>query len=180
MKKFVLVVFAGLTILSTGINEAMAQRGGDDKYWKHRKKGDKKHYEYVREREKKRDEYYRERDKKEAEYYRESAKKRKEYLKERRKHGAPSWARAHRYDARRHVYFKDYHTFYDPYRGGYVYSDGGNWRFSVNVPSFMINVDLGRANIRIINDVPISRHPEDFYDDYDEGYWDDDDDWDDD
>ena len=29
------------------------------------------------------------------------------------------------------------------------------------------------ANIMVVKDVPISRHPEDFYDDYDEDYWDD-------
>ncbi|MFD1772270.1 hypothetical protein [Sphingobacterium suaedae] len=171
MKKFTLMIATGLILFTVGINQAIAQRGGDDKYWERRKEADKKRHEYIREREKKRDEYYRERDKKEAEYYRESAKRRKEYYKERRKHGIPSWARAHRYDARHHVYFRDYRTFYDPYRGGYVYLDGGNWRFSASIPSFMINVDLGRANIRVMNDVPVDRHPEDFYDDYDEEYW---------
>ncbi|MDM1296355.1 hypothetical protein HX021_18885 [Sphingobacterium sp. N143] len=172
MKKFTLIMAASLTLLTAGVNEVKAQRGDDDKRWERRREANKKRDEYIRESEKKRDEYYRERDKKEAEYYRESAKRRKEYQKERRKHGIPAWARAHRYDARHHVYFEDYRTFYDPYRGGYVYLDAGNWRFSVDIPSFMINVDLGRANMRVINDVPISRHPEDFYDDYDDDYWD--------
>jgi hypothetical protein len=30
----------------------------------------------------------------------------------------------------------------------------------------MLNVNLGAANIRIVKDVAISRHPEDFYNDY--------------
>ncbi len=157
-----------------GITDAQAQRHKkEDKYWEHRKEADKKRAKYIRENEKKRAKYIRERRKKEKKYYKESAKRRKEYYKEMRKHRRPVWAGAHRYDARNHVYFRDYRTFYDPYRGGYVFLDGGRWTFSAQLPSFMINVDLGRANIRVIKDIPINRHPEDFYDDYDDDYWDD-------
>ncbi|MCL4641930.1 MAG: hypothetical protein M5Z89_23205 [Olivibacter sp.] len=174
MKRAILLAVAAFTVVIVGQSQVHAQRHEkDDKYWERRKEADKKRYEYYRERDKKRAEYAREERKREKEYYRESAKRRKEYLKERRKHGLPSWALAHHYDASRHVYFRDYHTFYDPYRGGYVYLNGGNWRFSAEIPSFMVNVDLGRANIMVVKDVPISRHPEDFYDDYDEDYWDD-------
>lgn len=174
MKKAVFITIAATILLVVGRTEVKAQRyEKDKKYWEHRKEADKKRDEYYRERDKKRAEYARERRKKEEEYYRESSKRHREYLKERHKHGLPGWAGAHRYDARHHVYFRDYRTFYDPYRGGYVFVDSGNWRFSAEIPSFMINVDLGRANIRIVKDVPISRHPEDFYYDYDEDYWDD-------
>ncbi|QEC53817.1 hypothetical protein EDD80_11655 [Anseongella ginsenosidimutans] len=174
MKKAVFITIAATTLLIAGRAEVKAQRyEKDNKYWEHRREADKKRDEYYRERDKKRAEYARERRKKQEEYYRESSKRHKEYLKARHKHGLPGWARAHRYEARYHAYFRDYSTFYDPYRGGYVFLDGGNWRFSAEIPSFMINVDLGRANILIVKDVPISRHPEDFYHDYDEDYWND-------
>lgn len=173
--KNVIVYGAAMVLFMVGaITEVHAQRGHkEDKYWERRKEADKKRAEYIRENEKKRDEYIRERRKKEDEYYRESTKRRREYHKEVRKHGRPVWASAHRYDERNHIYFPDYRTFYDPYRGGYVFLNGGRWAFSAQIPSFMINVDLGRANVRILKDIPLERHPEDFYDDYDEEYWDD-------
>ncbi|NGM66820.1 hypothetical protein [Sphingobacterium sp. SGR-19] len=185
MTKKIIIAMVLFAVSVCYVQPVLAQRGeGNKKYWEKRREAEKKRNEYYRERDKKREEYarerykkageyHRERDKKEAEYYREAAKRDREYRKERRKHSLPRWARSHRYDARHHVYFRDYRTFYDPYRGGYVYLDGRNWTFSSGIPSFLINVDLGRANIRVVRDIPIERHPEDFYDDYDEDYWDD-------
>jgi len=173
--KNILLYGAAIALFTVGgFREVQAQRyDNDDKYWEHRKEADKRRAEYARESDKKRAEYIRESRKEDEEYYRESAKKRKEYYKEMRKHDRPAWAKAHHYDARNHVYFRDYRTFYDPYRGGYVFLDGGRWTFSAQIPSIMVNVDLGRANIKVLRDIPVNRHPEDFYDDYDEDYWDD-------
>lgn len=80
--------------------------------------------------------------------------------------GPPPWAPAHGYRARHHVYFRDYHTFYDPYRGGYVYWQDNRWIFSPRLPVFMANVDLGRARIQVMTGIPLSRHPEVYYGQY--------------
>lgn len=77
--------------------------------------------------------------------------------------GPPSWAPAHGYRAKHHVYFRDYQTFYDPHRGGYVYRSNNGWRFSRNVPSFMVGVDLGRARVQLLTDLPLNRQPERYY-----------------
>lgn len=165
-------------LVAGGGAETQAQgRKHNDKYWKHQKKANKNRAKYVRDQDKRHSKYIKERRKRADKFYKESSKRRNAYYKERyrrtHKNGPPAWARAHGYNNRNHVYFRDYRTFYDPYRAGYVYVDDGRWRFSTRVPSFMLNVDLGRASIRIIKDIPLNRHPEDFYDDYDEAYWDD-------
>ena len=77
-----------------------------------------------------------------------------------RRGGPPAWAPAHGYRAQNHVYFRDYYTFYDARRNGYVYWDNNAWRFSSSVPSFMANVDLGRARIQILGDIPLASVPE--------------------
>lgn len=172
MKNAILVLTASMGLLLSATTVVKAQRYEDEKkYWEHRKEKDKKRAEYYRERDKKQAEYYREQRKKEAEYYKEASKRRKEYYKDTYKYGMPRWAKVHRYDSRHHVYFREYRTFYDPYRRGYVFLDRGNWRFSPHLPSFLVGIDLGHAQIRIIKDIPISRHPEEFYYEYDEDYW---------
>lgn len=152
----------------------------DDKYWERRREDAKKRDEYYRERDKKADEYYRERDKKYAEYEREERKREKEYYKElskRNKHAykgrnhwhnsrPPAWAVRHDYYADHHVYFRDYDTFYDPYRGGYVYRYANDWRFSRDIPTFLASVDLGRARVQIMADIPLTKRPEQYYDSY--------------
>ena len=139
-------------IFMMGINvEAQAQRGqGNKKYWKQVEKAEKERTKYIR----------------------KQNKERNKYIRKLYKQGPPPWARAHGYNNRHHVYFADYHTFYDPYRGGYVYLDGGNWSFSAQIPSFMVNVNLGNARVRVLNTIPVTRRPEVFYYDYDRGYWD--------
>ncbi|RYD95226.1 MAG: hypothetical protein EOP54_16155 [Sphingobacteriales bacterium] len=79
------------------------------------------------------------------------------------RHGPPSWARAHRYNMSRHVYFPEYYTFYDANRGGYTYWGGNDWVFSTAVPSFLVNVNLGRARIQVMNDVPLGYAPQGYY-----------------
>jgi len=84
----------------------------------------------------------------------------------RRHNNMPGWANAHRYNARHHVYFRDYNAFYDPNRGGYIYWYNNAWIFSPTVPLFMAGVNLNRARIQVINDVPFDARPEIYYDRY--------------
>src|SRR5690606_37250950 len=78
------------------------------------------------------------------------------YSKHKRRNGPPSWARAHGYRAKHHVYFRDYYTFYDPYRGGYVYRHNNRWLFSSSVPSFLIGVNLNNARVQVMRDIPLN------------------------
>lgn len=166
------------------VSLATAQEHGNKEYRERRKENAKKRAEYYRERDKKMDEHYRELDKKYAgyhreenkrmkEYYKEQAKQYKEYRKDRRDwddDDLPHWAEAQHYYADHHVYFQDYYTFYDPYRRGYVYLHDDDWRFSRELPSFLAAVDLGRARIRIMADVPLSKPPEYYYHNYSRKY----------
>ena len=72
----------------------------------------------------------------------------------------PEWAAAHNYDAKAHVYFPDYYTFYDPARGGYLYWDKNNFTFSPNKPSFLEKVDLAKSRIQILKGLSLDLHPE--------------------
>lgn len=87
-----------------------------------------------------------------------------------RHYGQPRWAKAHRYQSRHHVYFRDYCTFYDPHRRGYIYWSRNQWIFSRSVPAFLAHVDLGRARIQVMTEVPIDRHPEYYYREYARSY----------
>src|SRR5690606_20180022 len=121
--------------------------------------------------------HHKDREKARKEYYKKQEKNRKHYQKKHKSHhghdnhyysysnhkkrnGPPSWAPAHGYRAKSHVYFRDYYTFYDPYRGGYVYRHNNGWRFSRSVPAFLVNVDLGRARVQYLTDVPLNQRPE--------------------
>lgn len=191
MKKLVFLFIITLMMGAVPLSGALAQDHKGKKHWKQHKKYEKKRSEYYRESAKKRDEYFRERDKKRREYAKEQAKRRKEYYKDRddwyddryeddwydddgyaryHKGGPPPWAPAHGYRAKHHVYFQDYYTFYDPYRDGYVYWQEDDWVFSRSVPTFMANVDLGRARVQLMADVPLSKHPEYYFDRYAERY----------
>ncbi|MDD4777185.1 MAG: hypothetical protein PHV53_02735 [Fermentimonas sp.] len=167
MKRNILLLLLMAIFLTTGAQTDILAQG---------RKAEKDYWKRIEKSEKARDKYYKDLRKQEKKYYKESAKRQRKYYKDLRKiykNGPPPWAKAHGYDARHHIYFSDYRTFYDPYRGGYVYINGGNWSFSADIPSFLINVDLGRARTRVLRDIPLNRHPEDFYDDYDDDYWDD-------
>ncbi|MGF7231187.1 hypothetical protein [Arachidicoccus sp.] len=83
-----------------------------------------------------------------------------------RRHGRQDWAIAHGYNYRRHVYFPDYHVFYDARRRGYVYRNRGQWLFSVAVPSIIAGVDLDNARIEYMNNVPLDAYPQSYYDYY--------------
>lgn len=163
-----------LTLLLLGIfnySEVLAQHGRGHGHG-HSKRyddddDDRRHYrnrDYDRYDRHERDHY-----KKRHKYYKKHAR----YVERRHRdeyYGYPRWARAHRYRARQHVYFRDYCTFYDPYRGGYVYWSSNRWIFSRNVPAFLASVDLGRARIQVMADVPLERHPEYYYDEYVHSY----------
>lgn len=82
----------------------------------------------------------------------------------------PAWAPAHGYRANRHVYFPDYYTFYDPRRNGYSYWSGNGWIFSPTLPSFMLGVDLGRARIQVMDNVPITANPYAYFNNYYQRY----------
>lgn len=179
MKKLAFLLIAPVMAFMISLPDAYAQDERGKKRWKEYEKREKKRNEYYRERAKKRDEYFRERAKKEDEYYREQAKREKEYYKDRdrwydddwyddgyHRGGPPPWAPAHGYRAKHHVYFRDYYTFYDPYRDGYVYWYEDDWVFSRSVPSFMADVDLGSARIQLMGDIPLSRRPEYYFDRY--------------
>ena len=82
----------------------------------------------------------------------------------------PPWAPAHGYRAKQHVYFPDYRVFYDPYRGGYSYWNNNTWLFSPTIPGFLGSVDLGRARIQLISDLPLTTRPELYYNRYSTRY----------
>jgi hypothetical protein len=86
------------------------------------------------------------------------------------KGGPPPWAPAHGYRAKQHAYFPDYHVFYDPYRGGYSYWQNNSWNFSPRVPAFLGGIDLGKARIQVLGDVPVTTRPEIYYNRYAELY----------
>lgn len=82
------------------------------------------------------------------------------------KKGPPAWAPAHGYRAKQHVYFPDYYTFYDPYRDGYSYWNNGGWSFSSILPAFLSNIDLGKARMQLLTDIPVTTRPETRYSTY--------------
>lgn len=109
-----------------------------------------------------RKEYYKKQEKNRKQVQKKYKNQRKDhYYSNNRKHnGPPHWAKAHGYHAKNHVYFRDYNTFYDPYRGGYVYLHKKKWLFSRNIPTFLIGVNLNSARVNYITDVPLNYHPE--------------------
>lgn len=122
------------------------------------------HHKYERKHYKKSKKYY----KKQAHYHKKQAHYNR--YQSRRHYASPRWAKAHRYQARHHVYFRDYCTFYDPYRQGYVYWSSNQWIFSPSIPAFLAHVDLGRARIQLMSGVPLTRHPEYYYQEYARSY----------
>lgn len=155
MKRIVVLglAIAGLWVASSV--DAHAQRYDRDNG------RDKKEYsKHYKERNKDREKYYKEMRKADNEYHKNRAKAAKKYGKVASRYHAPAWGKRHNYHGDRHVYFKEYNTYYDPRRAGYVYLDGGRWAFSASVPTFLLNVDLGRAQIQFIQDVPLTRRPE--------------------
>ena len=151
-------VLAALFLCATV--EVSAQGRGNEK---HRK-------EYTKQKEKNRKSYYKEREKDRKAYNKYVEKSAKHHTKKYKRNGPPHWAPAHGYRAKHHVYFRDYYTFYDPYRDGYVYRHNNGWRFSRSVPAFLVNVDLGRARVQYLTDVPLNQRPERFHSRYSKRY----------
>lgn len=60
--------------------------------------------------------------------------------------GPPPWAPAHGYRAKtRHVFFKDYDTYYDLAKGVYITLKKGKWEVSAKLPAILEKVDLKKA-----------------------------------
>lgn len=159
----VLFLFSGLQVVS-------AQGKNHKEQEKHRK-------DYYKQKDKDRKAYYKDREKDRKEYNKHANKYDKHryshndrYDKKYKRNGPPHWAQAHKYHSKHHVYFRDYYTFYDPYRGGYVYRQSNGWHFSRSIPTFLINVDLGRARVQFIDDIPLNQHPERYYSRYSKRY----------
>ena len=72
----------------------------------------------------------------------------------------PLWAKAHNYDATSHAYFPDYHAFYDPNRGGYIFWEKGSWSFTPTIPPYMDKVDLSQSRVKILKGLSLDLHPE--------------------
>lgn len=119
--------------------------------------------------EKARKEYYKKQEKRHK-HAKKHYKKHPSYSKVKWKNGPPSWAPAHGYRAKNHVYFRDYYTFYDPYRGGYVYRHKNKWLFSKSVPTFLVGVNLNSARVQFLTDIPLNHHPEQYYGRYSSRY----------
>ncbi len=122
--------------------------------------------------EKARKEYYKQQEKERKAYNKYVEKQYKNngrnytYVNVAKRNGPPAWAPAHGYRAKNHVYFRDYQTFYDPYREGYVYRRNNKWVFSRSVPTFLVGVNLGNARMNLITDIPVNRRPEQYYSRY--------------
>jgi len=76
------------------------------------------------------------------------------------------WAARHHYNYNRHVYFPDYHAFYDARRHGYVYRHGGRWIFTQAIPSFMVGLNWNNVRIQYLQGVPVNVYPQQYYDTY--------------
>lgn len=174
MKKFITIAaLLGLTMILS--DSAFAQRGHghgrdrdrhdrDDRY----EQRDRHDRGYGRDRDRGRDYRYDDHRGRGHAYGHYKKRHNTRYYEEprRHRHGPPAWARAHRYNMSHHAYFPEYHTFYDASRGGYTYWGGNDWVFSATVPSFLVNVNLGRARVQIMNDVPLGYAPQQYYSRY--------------
>ena len=78
----------------------------------------------------------------------------------------PEWAAAQHYEAKEHLYFPDYYTYYDPQRGGYVYWNNGKYTFSPAVPPYLEKVDLSKSRIKLLKGLSLDLHPEQNYPNY--------------
>ncbi|WP_134088060.1 hypothetical protein [Olivibacter sp. XZL3] len=157
--KFITLCFVLLSILS--YSDAMAQHRDAPRRAQERQHRNDHH------------DAYRNRARDHGNRYKKNPKYAKKQIKYHQKHYShcyPKWASAHRYRAKHHVYFRDYCTFYDPHRGGYVYWSSNRWVFSRSVPAFLAHVDLGRARIQLMANVPLDRHPEYYYKEYVHAY----------
>lgn len=119
-----------------------------------------------------RKEYYKKQEKryKQAQKHSKNYGKHHSYSNVKWRNGPPSWAPARGYRAKSHVYFRDYYTFYDPYRGGYVYRHKNKWLFSRSVPTFLVGVNLNSARMHLLTDIPLNHHPEQYYGRYSSRY----------
>lgn len=82
----------------------------------------------------------------------------------------PVWAKAHQYDFNRHAYFPDYYVFYDARRNGYVFWENNRWNFSKDVPTALMDADLGKSRMVIMDDVKLKEDPSFYFKEFYKGY----------
>ena len=80
------------------------------------------------------------------------------------------WGGRSHYAYNRHVYFPDYHCFYDARRHGYVYRNRGHWIFSEAVPAFMVGLNWNNVRLQYLQGVPVTAYPQTYYDTYSNRY----------
>lgn len=129
---------------------------------KYQEKTQNEHRKYVEKQQKERRKYHQKVNKSYGNVYSNSKYNNRKKL--------PSWANAHRYNAKKHVYFRDYDLFYDARRRGYVYNRKNKWIFSRNIPSYLRGVDLNRARVQVLNDLAYDSRPEQYYGRYTKRY----------
>lgn len=102
-------------------------------------------------------------------YYKPGRRIVKGHVRSRYYRAAP-WAARHHYGFNRHVYFPDYHAFYDARRHGYVYRNGGRWIFTQTLPRFMVGLNWNNVRIQYLQGVPVTAFPQTYYDTYSNRY----------
>lgn len=163
MKNLVIGIAALAFIIGTTF-EADAQGRGKGHRGKHKKEYAKQHhrkydrgphkhakYDAYRKYEAKRDRDYRK-------YYEKRDREYRKYVKQRghryRDHDAWYYGKQFHHRAE-YVYFPAYHTYYDPYRRGYVYRRNNAWVFAPTMPSFLMGVNIGALNVQFMANVPL-------------------------
>ncbi|MBK1440845.1 hypothetical protein JHJ32_12670 [Parapedobacter sp. ISTM3] len=151
--KQLMIYVAAIVFSVVSVSEATAQGRG-----KAHEKARKEHAKYHEKRQKaayKRDkeiaksyrEYYKERDKAYRAYVKRENKRYRDHDR---------WYYDRRFHRRSdYVYFPAYRTYYDPYRRGYVYWRNSGWVFAQTMPSFMVGINLGAANVQFMANLPI-------------------------
>ena len=82
----------------------------------------------------------------------------RKYIKETHKHyhDHDAWYHGKRFEHRsEYVYFPAYHTYYDPYRRGYLYRHSNTWVFSPTMPSFFAGVNVGALSVQFMANLPL-------------------------
>lgn len=149
MTTYLLVMFLSIGWILTA--EAQPHRKAQHKhkkeYYKKQAKRNKAYAKYAKEERKAIKKYY---EKREKAYRKYAKEQRKAYRDHDRWYYSPKFHNRNEY-----VYFPKYHTYYDPYRRGYVYRSKNKWIFSQQVPTFMAGLNLGNINIQFMGRLPI-------------------------
>lgn len=176
MKRFKIIALITFAFLLSSQVAVFAQSNPykkSEKYQKEYNKNQKEKRKYQEKQQKERRKYLEKQQKERGKYQQKVNKSYgKVYANSKRSNGKklPSWANAHRYNAKKHVYFRDYDLFYDAKRQGYVYNRKNKWVFSRHIPSYLRGVDLNRARMQVLNDLAYDSRPEQYYGRYTKRY----------